>query len=268
MPPDPAQPAVTATVGIDLASRPQSTAMCVVTWEPGRARVGALVTDVDDDLLVAVLEGRSAEAPKPSKEAVDAPLGWPVDFVRGVSDPAAWPVPIAGDRRRLERRATDHWVHEREKKQPLSVTTDRIGYAAMRAAGLLAHLAAANGERIDRSGVSGLVCETYPDPALRRLGLWPDDAGPRASYKHGAGAPLRGQIVERLGRLAPWLELRPELAQACVASDDCLDALVCALVARAAERALTDPPPQLLEAEARVEGWIHLPQPGALNGLV
>jgi hypothetical protein len=267
MPPDPAAPAETATVGIDLASRPQSTALCVVTWGPGQARVGALVTDVDDDLLVAAVEGRAAGGPRPSKVAVDAPLGWPVDFVRGVADPAAWPVPIGGDRRRLERRATDHWVHEREKKQPLSVTTDRIGYAAMRVAGLLAHLAA-GGEAVDRSGASGRVCETYPDPALRRLGLWPEDAAPRASYKHGAGAPLRGQVVERLQRLAPWLELRPEHASACVASDDCLDALVCALVARAAERGLTDRPPQLLEAEARAEGWIHLPQAGALDRLV
>ena len=133
--------------------------MCVVTWAPGQARVGALMTDVDDALLVAAVEGDAAGGPRPSKVAVDAPLGWPVDFVRGVADPAAWPVAIGGDRRRLERRATDHWVHEREKKQPLSVTTDRIGYAAMRAAGLLAHLAA-GGEAVDRSGASGRVCET------------------------------------------------------------------------------------------------------------
>ena len=59
---------------------------------------------------------------------------------------------------------------------------------------------------------------------------------------------------------APWLQLSSADQKACVDSDDCLDALVCALVARAAERGLTVPPPSKLEIEPASEGSIHLRQ--------
>jgi predicted RNase H-like nuclease len=45
------------------------------------------------------------------------------------------------------------------------------------------------------------------------------------------------------------------------AEDDYLDALICALVARAAERKRTYRPETAHEAQrAAVEGWIHLPR--------
>lgn len=106
--------------------------------------------------------------------------------------------------------------------------------------------------------MTGLVCETYPDPAIRKLGLWPRKAGTRDSYKGDARA-LRESIVRRLIEDGPWLQLSPTHQQACIESDDCLDALVCALVARAVERRLTVPPPADLADEAKSEGWIHLP---------
>jgi hypothetical protein len=53
-----------------------------------------------------------------------------------------------------------------------------------------------------------------------------------------------------------------------VHSDDCLDALVCALVARAVDRRKTIPPPHELAEEATVEGWIHLPDTGSLSALL
>jgi hypothetical protein len=93
--------------------------------------------------------------------------------------------------------------------------------------------------------VTGLVCETYPDPAIRKLGLWPMDAGARDSYKGDAKA-LRENIMRRLTQDAPWLRLSPTHHQACIESDDCLDALVCALVARALQRHLTIQPPTML----------------------
>lgn len=265
----------TATLGIDLASQPKNTALCCIAWLPGRARVGLLLRGtaadgvrlLDDDWLIGAMSSPQPGLPAPSRIAIDAPLGWPVDFVRGVGDLGAWPVRPGGTRRRLERRATDHWVHQRTGKLPLSVTTDRIAYPAMRAAGLLAHYSASTGLPVDRAGATGTICEAYPDPALRRFGLWPEDAGARESYK-GAAAPLRQQILIRLRRAASWLEISPRQRQACIDSDHCLDALVCALVARAAQRDLTLPPPTELEHEARLEGWIHLPAPDALQGLI
>lgn len=266
--------AVTTTLGIDLASKAKNTALCWIGWESGRAWVTGLlkgvdedgVTRLDDDLLISAMSRPWRGLPAPSKIAIDAPLGWPVDFVRGVGDLAAWPVGLGGEHDRLERRATDHWIHETTGKQPLSITTDRIAYAAMRAAALIAHCERTLATQIDRTGVTGVICEAYPDPAIRRFGIWPDDAGPRESYK-GDARPLRKLIITRLVQAAPWLELPAEQRRACADSDDCLDALVCALVARASERGLTLPPPDGLEHEARSEGWIHLPDPTALQNL-
>lgn len=266
---------VTATLGVDLASQSQNTALCAIEWEPRRATVTTLlkgfapdgVTPLHDKLLVSAMRGLWGGLPAPSKVAIDAPLGWPVDFVRGIFDLADWPVGIDNNRRRLERRATDHWVHDTAKKQPLSVTTDRIAYAAMRAAGILSHYVQISDEEIDRSGATGLVCEAYPDPSIRLLGLWPDQYGARVSYK-GNASDVREAVVQRLGTQAPWLELAPEHRLACVASDDCLDALICALVARATERSLTVDPPPELAAEAAAEGWIRLPEPHCLEELI
>lgn len=254
-----------ATLGLDLASQPENTGLCVIEWAPGHAHVLALWRGTDDDstrlhdkLIVAAMRGLWGCLPMPSKVAIDAPLGWPVDFVRAVSSFGAWPVGIDASRKRLERRATDYWVRDVASKLPLSVTTDRIAFAAMRAAGLLAHYESSFDEAVDRSGMTGLVCETYPDPAIRRLGLWPRDAGARDSYKGGA-RDLRERILRRVSEGAPWLQLSLPQQRACIESDDCLDALVCALVARAAERRLTVGPPADVAEHAKSEGWIHLP---------
>jgi hypothetical protein len=268
------RPPVSVTLGIDLASQPKNTAACTICWEPRGARVLSLLkgvaddglTPLDDTFLVSAMRGTGGTVPSPTKIAFDAPLGWPVDFVRAMRDPASWPVPIGAGRERLERRATDHWVHETTGKQPLSVTTDRIAYAAMRAAGVLAHYAARYEDEIDRSGVTGLICEAYPDPAIRALGLWPPDAGIRESYKATATS-LRERILQRLTNGAPWLIVSADQRDACIESDDCLDALVCALVARAAELGLTLPPPEDLQTVACDEGWIHIPRPGSLEHL-
>ena len=257
--------AMAATLGLDLSSQPKNTGLCLIEWSSDHAKVVALWKGVDDGrtplhdkLIVSAMRGLWGDLTQPSKVGIDAPLGWPVDFVRAVKGSTPWPVEIDGSRKRLERRATDYWVHDVASKLPLSVTTDRIAYAAMRAAGILAHYEGTFDERIDRSGMTGLVCETYPDPAIRRLGLWSQHVGARASYKGDADG-VRASIVHRLAERAPWLELSPAHRQACIGSDDCLDALICALVARAAERGLTDEPPAELGDEARREGWIHLP---------
>lgn len=259
---------MTATLGVDLASQAKNTAVCAIDWSADEASVCALFKGTDaggtplhDKLIVSAMRGLWGDLPAPSKVAIDAPLGWPVDFVRAISDLGSWPNGLDEKPRRLVRRATDYWVHEATSKLPLSVTTDRIAYAAMRASGLLAHYAATFDDAVDRSGMAGLVCETYPDPAIRRLGIWPGDVGARDSYK-GQADGLRESIVRLLRERAPWLHLTSEQERACIDSDDCLDALVCALVARAAERDLTDKPPPRLRHEAEREGWIHLPNSG------
>jgi uncharacterized protein DUF429 len=265
---------MSATLGIDLSSRPKNTAACWIDWAPGHAEVIALWCSsgpdgapLNDALLIAAMRGALPGLPAPTKVAVDSPLGWPADFIRGVADLDRWPIPIDEARARLERRATDHWVHRTTGKQPLSVTTDRIAYPAMRAAGLLAHYTRSSGDPVDRTGMTGLVCEAYPDPAIRRLGVWPQSIAPRASYKRAA-QDVREAILAKLVRAAPWLALSDSDRERCVDCDDCLDALICALVARAAEQRKTIPPPEELTQEAILEGWIHLPESGSLSELL
>ena len=220
------------TAGIDLASQPARTAVCLIDWSGPRVVEHRLVAT--DANLLALVAGAD-------RTGIDAPLGWPVAFVRALRDDA-WPE----DRTPLVHRATDRWVRAETGKVPLSVSTDRIAYCAMRAAALLARIDGA-----DRSGLAGPVCETYPDPSLARLGL---RAATRASYKREA-VDARRAIVDAL---PPWLGGLDRAA--CVASDDLLDALVCALVARAALLGRTVPPPAEVTDVAQVEGWIHLPQ--------
>ncbi len=131
----------------------------------------------------------------------------------------------------------------------------------MRVAKLLAE-AAATGESIDRSG-DGRFVEVYPAAALHVWGF------PSRGYKGAKGATVRGQMVSDLAeRTADWLILSEEDWTRCTASDDMLDALVAALVARAvAFTGRCEPiPPNDLELAAE-EGWIALRQPRSLDRL-
>lgn len=217
------------TLGIDLASQAKRTAACVIDWSGPDVEV--LDIGFDDSALLGLV----ADA---DKTGIDAPLGWPVAFRHALRDDL-WP-----DRRKhLVHRATDRWVHSVTGKTPLSVSADRIAYCAMRAASLLTRL-----EDVDRTGVTGPVCEVYPDPSLRLLGLRDDTV----SYKRGA-REARSAIVKRL---PAWVQ--PAARKHCEDSDDHLDALVCALVARAVVKGHSCGPPPMT-SEPPVEGWIHLP---------
>jgi hypothetical protein len=147
------------------------------------------------------------------------------------------------------------------------VTTERIAYAAIRANRVLARLERTSDLMVDRSGVTGVICETYPDAALRQFGLWPASLPPRVSYKSKDDPAVRHKIVEGLRHRAQWLTFSQADAALLEESDDCLDALLCALVARACAKKLTIPPAD--RALASVEGWIHVPEDSdALGTLV
>lgn len=124
---------------------------------------------------------------------------------------------------------------------------------------------------IDRTG-SGVAIEVYPAAALRQWGF--DATG----YK--GGKPEQQEKRQRLAEAiaeatASWLDLNAEERALVAASDDALvaasdhllDALVSALVARAAAVGLTVPIPDDALAVAATEGWIHLPRRQALAAL-
>lgn len=238
------------TIGVDLAAEPVRTGLGVIEWSAGRAVVRDVVVDVADAQIV----DRALEA---DRVGIDCPLGWPAPFAHFLaSHHAGAALPASGLqgrawRQQLTLRTTDLVVHERIGLWPLSVAADRIAHTALRCAGLLAALAG-KGAPLDRSGETGLVAEVYPAGALRVWGLT------HRGYKRQSNRAARLALVGELVRAAPWLDWGPWL-ELCRESDDALDAVICALVARAAARGLVGWPTPAQRALAKVEGWIVLP---------
>lgn len=239
------------TVGIDLAAEAARSAMAVIRWDKTDAVIEQLVLGATDRVLV--------EAARPAdKVGIDCPLGWPVAFVdfvqrhtRGAIKPGEGRDITA--RRPLAYRRTDLAVVHAGGPIPLSVSSDRIGRAAMRAAGLLSALAMP-GEPVDRSGRARVV-EVYPAAALQRWGYQ------SRRYKGGLNAGTRRKLVDRFcDATSPWLVISGEHRAACVQSDDVFDAVVSALNARAATLpdAVSVPEPDEM-SEAIIEGWIAVP---------
>ena len=235
------------TLGIDLSANPLKTGACQIDWVS--AAVTFLRRPAGDDELVAAVAASDMTG-------IDVPLGWPDAFIDAVAahrDRAGWPpasVQPPGDRVPLRYRVTDLALIA-AGAHPLSVSTDRIGVAAMRGA-RLQHLLVAAGVPVDRSGVTGRIVEVYPAAALRAWGL--ASSRYKGTVNATACASLVLELVTRCGALR---------AHAAAALDGCdddgLDAFVCAVVARAVLLGRTTmPPPEHVDV-ARREGWIHVP---------
>lgn len=237
-------------MGVDLAADPANTGIAILTVRPDRVVVDVVSPPVADGALVDL--ARSVD-----KVGVDAPLGWPDEFVaavglhhRGLPWPAA-DDPVA-QRRLLSKRETDRFVKARTGLDPMSVSADRIGAVAMRCARLQTLWAQGWGGPADRSG-SGRLVETYPAAALKGWGLV------HRSYKGRDRAAPRALLVDTVMTAAPWLHLADGGA-ACRLSDHTLDAVVCGLVALATLAGLTlAPAPGRERDRAGREGWIHVP---------
>ena len=241
------------TLGVDLASQPKRTGICLIRWDRGSARVETLSLGATDADLYELF--RSAD-----KIGIDAPFGWPAPFTRAIAAYSAETVWPSTDVPRLRFRRTDEVAREKLGRWPLSVSTDLIAVTAMRAVRLLAETAA-TGQAIDRSG-GGRFVEVYPAAALHVWGF------PSRGYKRTKGAAVRARLVSDLAeQTTDWLTLSEEDRAGCTASDDRLDALVAALVARAAAIGRCEPIPPADQELAREEGWIALPQTGSLDRL-
>ena len=249
------------TAGVDLSASEDRTAAATIEWEAGseyRARLGEPSLGHSDEALVELLAGAEWVA-------IDAPFGWPepmVGAVHAYATDGRWPAP---DKQSFRLRRTDLHVHDRvlaesgKKLWPLSPSTDRIALAVWRLAGLRETAYQRSRIRFDRTGADR-VLEAYPAAALLLWGL------PRERYK--TDPATREDLLVALESAAPWLSWEPGARDACVDSDDALDAVLCALIARAAALGLTEPPPTEDLRLARTEGWIHLPDPGSLCGLL
>jgi len=235
------------TAGVDLAARPERTALVSIEWTADRAIVRDVACPADDTVILKAID-------RADKTGMDCPLGWPAAFVGFVAAHHAGHVGIPEDdpdwRRSLTMRRTDLVVHERLRLVPLSVSADRIAHVALRCAVLLAKLDAA-GRPVDRSG-SGPVVEVYPAASLRRWDL------AQPGYKQPARPEALDQLVDRLLAAAPWLDCA-SYEQVIRGSHDVFDAVIAAMTARAAAQGQTFPPGAADLATARTEGWIAIP---------
>jgi predicted nuclease with RNAse H fold len=244
------------TLGVDLSSQDRNTAICLARWNATRCDLERLDVGVGNDEIVELMLDADATG-------IDAPFGWPDRFVAAVTGWMAddvWSETWDDDTRRLLRlRETDRWLQRTIRKWPLSVSADSIAMCAMRAVTLLR--AASNAEhRIER--VRGPYFEVYPGAALI---AW-DLAAVSTGYKRLADS--RERLVEAIAPPGGWLVLTPEQRAKLVATDHSIDALLAALVARAAAIGGTELPPEDLDASVIArEGWIQLPKPGTLAGL-
>lgn len=227
----------------------------MIEWDVAGAVLRSLTLGVTDRLIVDTVLG-TGRAPA-HKLGIDCALGWPDEFAQFIADHhAGQPLGPEVDggidwRRTLAYRETDRAVRARTGRWPLSVSTDRLGLTAMRAAGLLARLAE-RGVPIDRSG-SGLVAEIYPAASLRIWGF--------VTPGYRTDAARRAELIDELLAAAPWLDAQGFLPLM-RSSTDAFDAVVAALATRAAAVGLADPPPPGMLDRARREGWVALPNGG------
>lgn len=251
------------TMGVDISASKSRTAWAAIDWEPGRALVSEPIVGLDDSKLVR----RLASA---DWVGIDGPFAWPREMVRALEsylESGEWP---QTGKEEFRYRRTDLFVHEKvfeetgKKFWPMSVSSDRTALTAWRLAGLRELAAEGSGVRFDRSGADGVV-EVHPPAALLLWGLGAD------GYKKSGEAARRaveGQarlaLLEAIEGRAPWLEWAPGARDACVDSADSLDAVLCALVARAAALEATFIPVNGDGEFASDEGWIHLPAPESL----
>ena len=259
----------TLTMGVDLAAKPANTAVCILRWGDGKPTVVLLArgkdqdsAPLDDNWISTRAAGLRRDYGEITKVGIDDPFGWPVPFLEAMEAYRRgphWPRPMDEAPDELRLRETDRAVHKRSKRWPLSVTSDRIAIPAMRCAGLLTAIAGhIDPAAVKRDG-SGLCCEVYPDPALREWVAATPAALGRASYKKKENSETRKKLLAALLTQLPLDD--PDGRLATVADeDDYLDALLCALVARAAELGQTYLPKEGEQSDlADVEGWIHLP---------
>lgn len=235
------------TWGLDVSTDKNKTAAVALDWStPGEARV----VEVHRPLR-AVDIAPFISMHRDSRWAVDVPFGWPDLFVELMADRHTAPLPAdampaAADwekwrTRQVAQRLTDRFLTDdpRIKTRPLPASFQLLGATAAMWVLVEAQLVSL-GVQVDRAGLEGTVCETYPSAAL-------------AAWGFGKAKQTWPELQANFPFLTADKKLHSQFA-----SDDVCDAVVCALVARARDLDGTIGPPDDQVAAGRREGWIHV----------
>jgi len=176
--------------------------------------------------------------------------GRPDGFVSFVEKYHMGRTPAPVERVDFRFRRTDKTIHDRFHKWPLSVSTDRLGIVAHRLVSLLSRLTDCDIPPFWKNGRPTTLIEVYPAATLLALGV------NLAGYKRDP--KIRRNVLRDLNVAGP--EIPTDLAELCIASDDALDAAVCAWTAYLYYLGQTVDPPTG-DTLVRQEGWIFAPKP-------
>jgi hypothetical protein len=282
------------TLGVDLSTINGTTGVCRLAWAAGEIVVEELrcASGLSDDELVRSINDVRTRSPASGWVGIDAPFGFPRAFSRSVRNlavgrlararPTARPSFLQDPKANwnpISRRITDANVCERLgnlKLQgsdkgwstwPLSSVTERITPTTVRCGELLGMLQPPLADLVkDR------VVEAYPIAALR---IWLQHStafgslGMSGGESYKSSDDARRKVLLALQQASGWRLKLGHFREAFVRSDDAIDALVCALIARLASADPNASGPGsrggLTTQERRIvtrEGWIHLPPVG------
>jgi predicted nuclease with RNAse H fold len=235
------------TVGVDLASQSNDTAIAIIEWGEERSRALRVVLGVDDEMILD-------EAKLADVTGIGSPFGWPDPFFEFVSQNRAGRVneprraATVSGRDEIMYRTTERRVRDWLGMKLMPSTSNMLGSTVLRCAGLQTRLQEA-GIAVTRGG-GGRVVEVYAPASLMAWGLH------EPAYKTQSAS--RARILEQAARRLS-LDLG-EYRSLCVDSDDAADALVSAMTARAVALGIwREPVDDDERTHAATEGWICVP---------
>jgi hypothetical protein len=255
------------TVGVDLSASPERTACAAIEWEGDEALIALPLHGIGRDDLNAYLA-------RGDWIGVGAPFGWPAPMVAALSaycGEKPWP---ELDNESFRTRRTDRHLQSTVRAEtaikfsPMSASASGVAVTACRAAQLREDGYRISGRRFDRAGADQ-VLEVSCTAALIIWGLEHKGykSGGRIAAERPEAASARASLIEALEAQAPWLRWADGAREACLESDDPLDAVIAALIARAVAVELAYPLRDEDRDLARREGWAHLPLKGSLPRL-